>query len=223
MRTKPSRRSRCARATATTGVTAIAAGLSRRRPWRVPRGGGRGSDRGGGGGFRRDREGATGHPDRGATRMPGCNPQGRNEPWLKVLLVPPGGHSIGVARRVRSRADNAPKIDYKDARLLGRYVSERGKIVPSRITAVSAKKQRELARRNQAGPFYRTVAVPDQSSSAASKGWDGGLAVPNRHGGTAEDMPNGIIIGVGSGLVSALLFYSARAGRLLPAPCSCSS
>ena len=40
----------------------------------------------------------------------------------------------------------APKIDYKDVRLLGRYVSERGKIVPSRITAVSAKKQREMAR-----------------------------------------------------------------------------
>jgi small subunit ribosomal protein S18 len=42
--------------------------------------------------------------------------------------------------------DNAPKIDYKDSRLLGRYISERGKIVPSRITAVSANKQRELAR-----------------------------------------------------------------------------
>ena len=40
--------------------------------------------------------------------------------------------------------DHAPKIDYKDVRLLGRYISERGKIVPSRITAVSAKKQREL-------------------------------------------------------------------------------
>ena len=40
---------------------------------------------------------------------------------------------------------NAPKIDYKDVRLLQRYVSERGKIVPSRITAVSTKKQRELA------------------------------------------------------------------------------
>ena len=39
---------------------------------------------------------------------------------------------------------NAPKIDYKDTRLLSRYISERGKIVPSRITAVSAKKQREL-------------------------------------------------------------------------------
>src|SRR5262249_60811856 len=37
---------------------------------------------------------------------------------------------------------NAPKIDYKDVKLLQRYVSERGKIVPSRITAVSAKKQR---------------------------------------------------------------------------------
>ena len=41
---------------------------------------------------------------------------------------------------------NAPKIDYKDTRTLGRFVSERGKIVPSRITAVSAKKQRELAK-----------------------------------------------------------------------------
>ena len=41
---------------------------------------------------------------------------------------------------------NAPKIDYKDVRLLQRYISERGKIVPSRITAVSSKKQRELAR-----------------------------------------------------------------------------
>jgi small subunit ribosomal protein S18 len=40
---------------------------------------------------------------------------------------------------------NAPAIDYKDVKLLSRYVSERGKIVPSRITAVSAKKQRELA------------------------------------------------------------------------------
>jgi len=40
---------------------------------------------------------------------------------------------------------NAPKIDYKDVKLLSRYISERGKIVPSRITAVSAKKQRELA------------------------------------------------------------------------------
>jgi small subunit ribosomal protein S18 len=41
--------------------------------------------------------------------------------------------------------DQAPKIDYKDVKLLQRFVSERGKIVPSRITAVSTKKQRLLA------------------------------------------------------------------------------
>jgi small subunit ribosomal protein S18 len=41
---------------------------------------------------------------------------------------------------------NAPVIDYKDIKLLQRFISERGKIVPSRITAVSSKKQRELAR-----------------------------------------------------------------------------
>lgn len=41
--------------------------------------------------------------------------------------------------------DNAPKIDYKDVKLLQRFISERGKIVPARITAVSNKKQRILA------------------------------------------------------------------------------
>ncbi len=42
--------------------------------------------------------------------------------------------------------DNAIAIDYKDPKMLQRYMSEKGKIVPSRITAVSHKKQRELAR-----------------------------------------------------------------------------
>ena len=40
---------------------------------------------------------------------------------------------------------NAPTIDYRDIRLLQRFLTERGKIVPSRISAVSAKKQRALA------------------------------------------------------------------------------
>ena len=44
-----------------------------------------------------------------------------------------------------SHAD-APSIDYKDVKLLQRFVSERGKIVPRRITAVTAKEQRDLAR-----------------------------------------------------------------------------
>lgn len=42
--------------------------------------------------------------------------------------------------------EGAPKIDYKDVKLLSRFVSERGKMMPSRISAVSPKKQRELAR-----------------------------------------------------------------------------
>jgi small subunit ribosomal protein S18 len=64
------------------------------------------------------------------------------------------GSSGGGARRPFYRrrktcpfsGENAPVIDYKDVRLLQRFISERGKIVPSRITAVSAKKQRELAK-----------------------------------------------------------------------------
>ena len=39
----------------------------------------------------------------------------------------------------------APKVDYKNIKLLKRYVSENGKILPSRVTNVSQKKQRELA------------------------------------------------------------------------------
>ena len=39
----------------------------------------------------------------------------------------------------------APAVDYKNIKLLKRYVSENGKILPSRITSVSQKKQRELS------------------------------------------------------------------------------
>lgn len=63
-----------------------------------------------------------------------------------------GGAAAGARRPFYRRrkscpfsGPNAPVIDYKDVRLLSRFLSERGKIVPSRITAVSAKKQRELA------------------------------------------------------------------------------
>ncbi|BCI66818.1 MAG: 30S ribosomal protein S18 [Acetobacter sp.] len=68
--------------------------------------------------------------------------------------INPGARRVAVGARrpfYRRRkacpfsGPNAPKIDYKDVRLLSRFLSERGKIVPSRITAVSAKKQRELA------------------------------------------------------------------------------
>ncbi len=52
---------------------------------------------------------------------------------------------------------NAPKIDYKDVKLLQRFISERGKIVHSRITAVSAKKQRKLSRAIKRARFLALV------------------------------------------------------------------
>lgn len=58
----------------------------------------------------------------------------------------PSRRPFGRRRKVCpfSGAD-APPIDYKDVKLLQRYISEKGKIVPARITAVSAKKQRLLS------------------------------------------------------------------------------
>ena len=59
-----------------------------------------------------------------------------------------GGGRRPFFRRKKScpfSGPNAPAIDFRDVRLLQRFLTERGKIVPSRISAVSAKKQRLLA------------------------------------------------------------------------------
>ena len=67
-------------------------------------------------------------------------------PLLKLPAAASGPRRAFMRRRkvCPFSGANAPKIDYKDVKLLQRYISERGKIVPSRITAVSALKQREL-------------------------------------------------------------------------------
>ena len=41
---------------------------------------------------------------------------------------------------------NAPEIDYKNIKLLKKYLSESGRILPARVTSVSLKKQKELSR-----------------------------------------------------------------------------
>ena len=41
---------------------------------------------------------------------------------------------------------NAPVIDYKNIKVLRKYISESGRILPSRVTSVSLKKQKELSR-----------------------------------------------------------------------------
>ena len=69
---------------------------------------------------------------------------------MTVKIVSKGaGSRRPFFRRRKSCPFSGPKgikIDYKDVRTLQRFISERGKMVPSRITAVSTKKQRELAR-----------------------------------------------------------------------------
>jgi small subunit ribosomal protein S18 len=79
--------------------------------------------------------------DRGGGYDRGRRPSNPNEPPNITIRRP-------FFRRRKSspfaHAD-APVIDYKDVKLLQRFVSERGKIVPRRITAVTAKEQRALA------------------------------------------------------------------------------
>jgi len=50
-----------------------------------------------------------------------------------------------LKRKCPLSGKDGPVIDYKNIKLLKRYVSENGKILPSRITSVSLKKQRELS------------------------------------------------------------------------------
>lgn len=70
---------------------------------------------------------------------------------------------------------NAPAIDWKDVRTLGRYISERGKMVPSRITAVSAAKQRELAKAIKRARYMALLPylrVEGEPSSKFARGGD---------------------------------------------------
>ena len=79
-----------------------------------------------------------------------------------------GGGSFGGFRGRRKSCPfsgkNAPKIDYKDVRLLQRSISERGKIMPSRITAVSAKKQRELTQAVKRARFLALLPYADKKA-----------------------------------------------------------
>jgi len=70
----------------------------------------------------------------------------KNNPNKLNMTNIPARRPFGRRRKVCPFSGaGAPKIDYKDVKLLQRYISEKGKIVPSRITAVSQKKQRILA------------------------------------------------------------------------------
>ena len=57
---------------------------------------------------------------------------------------------------------NSPEIDYKDIRLLSRYLTEKGKIIPSRITGVSKKKQKELSRAIKRARFLSLLSYTNK-------------------------------------------------------------
>ncbi len=56
------------------------------------------------------------------------------------------GSRVIVPRRKTSELNKLPEIPYKDVELLKNYVTERGRIIPKRITGNTAKTQRELTR-----------------------------------------------------------------------------
>jgi small subunit ribosomal protein S18 len=62
----------------------------------------------------------------------------------------------------RFTAENFTEIDYKDAELLKSYISETGKIIPSRITGTSAKYQRMLAASIKRARFLALIPYTDQ-------------------------------------------------------------
>ena len=57
---------------------------------------------------------------------------------------PPRRRGLGRRKVCRFCADKGMAIDYKDARTLGTFLSERGKIIPARITGNCARHQRRL-------------------------------------------------------------------------------
>lgn len=65
---------------------------------------------------------------------------------------------------------NAPEIDWKNVRMLSRYISERGKMVPSRITSVSQSKQRELARAVKRARFMGLLHYVRNENDNSSRG-----------------------------------------------------
>ena len=58
---------------------------------------------------------------------------------------------------------NSPLIDYKDIKMLSRYISEKGKITPSRITNVSSKKQKKLSQAIKRARFLSLMSYTQKA------------------------------------------------------------
>ena len=69
---------------------------------------------------------------------------------------------FGRKRYCRFTAEGIKEIDYKDLDLLKDYITETGKIVPSRITGTSARYQRQLARAVKRARYLALLPYNDQ-------------------------------------------------------------
>ena len=69
--------------------------------------------------------------------------KGRTSSFAKLSIFQPNKYRFKKTCPLSIKG--APPVDYKNIRLLKKYMSENGKILPSRITNVSQKKQRELS------------------------------------------------------------------------------
>ena len=72
------------------------------------------------------------------------NSKGRTTSYSKLNLFQKPG--IKFFRPCPLSGKDSPLVDYKNIRLLKKYISESGRILPSRITSVSEKKQKKLSR-----------------------------------------------------------------------------
>ena len=71
------------------------------------------------------------------------NKKGKQSNFAKLSIFQPNKYKFKKSCPLSIKG--APIVDYKNIRLLRKYVSENGKILPSRITNISQKKQRELS------------------------------------------------------------------------------
>ena len=72
------------------------------------------------------------------------NKKGKQSNFAKLSIFQPNKYKFKKSCPLSVKG--APIVDYKNIKLLKKYISESGKILPSRITAVSLKKQKELSR-----------------------------------------------------------------------------
>ena len=71
------------------------------------------------------------------------NKKGRQSNFAKLSIFKPQKYKF--KKKCPLSGKDSPAVDYKNIRLLKKYMSENGKILPSRITSVSQIKQRELS------------------------------------------------------------------------------